>query len=110
MSAPLDRSASWPYDAAGEPGAFAYAREDHPNAVAVEETIGALEGGRSLLFPAGMGAVTGVVLTMLPPGGTIAVAEGAYLRPHAAVSTTCAPGASTRSSTTRPGRLLRTPT
>jgi cystathionine gamma-synthase len=31
-----------------------------------------------LLFPAGMGAVTGVVLTMLPPGGTIALAEGAY--------------------------------
>ncbi len=32
----------------------------------------------SLLFPAGMAAVTGVVLTMLPPGGTIALAEGSY--------------------------------
>ncbi len=29
-------------------------------------------------IPAGMGAVTGVVLTMLPPGGTIALAEGSY--------------------------------
>ena len=37
-----------------------------------------LEGGRSLLFPAECGAVTCVVLTMLPPGGTIALAEGAY--------------------------------
>ena len=78
MTAPLDRSASWPYDADGEPGRYAYAREEQPNAVSVEKKVGALEGGRSLLFPAGMGAVTGVVLTMLPPGGTIAVAAGAY--------------------------------
>ena len=78
VTSPLDRSATWPYDAAGEPGRFSYARAEHPNQVAVEETLGALEGGRALLYPAGMGAVTGVVLTMLPPGGTIALAEGAY--------------------------------
>ena len=78
VSAPLDRSATWPYDAAGEPGRYAYARDDQPNAAAVESTLGRLEGGRSLLYPAGMGAVTGVVLTMLPPGGTIALAAGAY--------------------------------
>ncbi len=78
MSAPLDRSATWPYDAAGEPGPYSYARDEQPNAVSVEKTLGALEGGRALLFPAGMGAVTGVVLTMLPPGGTLALAEGAY--------------------------------
>jgi cystathionine gamma-synthase len=78
VTTPLDRSATWPYDAAGEPGPYSYARAEQPNAVSVEKTLGALEGGRSLLFPAGMGAVTGVVLTMLPPGGTIALAEGAY--------------------------------
>ena len=78
MTAPLDRSATWPYDAAGEPGPYSYARDEHPKAVSVESVLGPLEGGRSLLFPAGMGAVTGVVLTMLPPGGTIALAEGAY--------------------------------
>ena len=78
MTAPLDRSATWPYDAAGEPGRFSYARAEQPNAVSVERALGELEGGRALLFPAGMGAVTGVVLTMLPPGGTIALAEGAY--------------------------------
>jgi cystathionine gamma-synthase len=74
----LDRSASWPYDSTGEPGAFAYARDEHPNGRAVEKMIGELEGGHSLLYPAGMGAVTGVVLTMLPPEGTIAVAAGSY--------------------------------
>ena len=78
MTGSLDRSATWPYDASGEPGAYSYARAEHPNGVAVERAIGALDGGRALLFPAGMGAVTGVVLTMLPPGGTIALAAGAY--------------------------------
>jgi cystathionine gamma-synthase len=78
VTAPLDRSATWPYDETGEPGAFSYARAEHPSQVAVEQTIGELEGGRSLLYPAGMGAVTGVVLTLLPPGGTIALAAGAY--------------------------------
>ena len=78
MAAPLDRSATWPYDAAGEPGPYSYARAEQPNAVSVEKVLGALEGGRSLLYPAGMGAVSGVVLTMLPPGGTIALAEDAY--------------------------------
>ncbi len=78
MAAPLDRSATWPYDDAGEPGRFSYARDEHPNAVAVETTLGMLEGGRSLLYPAGMTAVTGVVLTLLRPGATVALAEGSY--------------------------------
>ncbi len=54
MSAPLDRSATWAYDATGEPGQYSYARAEQPNAVAVEAELSALEGGRSLLFPAGM--------------------------------------------------------
>ena len=77
MGAPLDRSATWPYEG-GEPGRFSYARADHPTGVACEEALGALDGGHALLYPSGMGAVTTVVLTMLRPGGTIALAEGAY--------------------------------
>ena len=77
MGAPLDRSATWPYEN-GEPGRFSYARADHPTGVACEEALGALDGGHALLYPSGMGAVTTVVLTMLRPGGTIALAEGAY--------------------------------
>ena len=77
MGAPLDRSATWPYED-GEPGRFSYARADHPTGVACEEALGALDGGHALLYPSGMGAVTTVVLTMLPPGGTIALAAGAY--------------------------------
>ena len=77
MDAPLDRSATWPYEG-GEPGRFSYARADHPTGVACEEALGALDGGYALLYPSGMAAVTNVVLTMLRSGGTIALAEGAY--------------------------------
>ena len=77
MGSPLDRSATWPYED-GEPGRFSYARADHPTGSSREEALGALDGGRALLYPSGMGAVTTVVLTMLWPGGTIALAEGAY--------------------------------
>jgi cystathionine gamma-synthase len=74
---PLDRSATWPYED-GEPGRFSYARADHPTGAALEEALGALDGGHALLHPSGMGAVTTVVLTLLRPGATIALAEGAY--------------------------------
>ena len=77
MTAPLDRSSTWPY-LDGEPGRFSYVRADHPSAVACEEALGALDGGHALLYPSGMGAVTTVVLTLLRPGATIALAEGAY--------------------------------
>ena len=77
MEAPLDRSATWPYED-GEPGRFSYARADHPTGAACEEALGTLDGGHALLHASGMGAVTTVVLTLLRPGGTIALAEGAY--------------------------------
>jgi cystathionine gamma-synthase len=77
VDAPLDRSATWPY-VEGEPGRFSYARADHPTGVACEDALGALDGGHALLYPSGMGAVTVVVLTLLRPGSTIALAEGAY--------------------------------
>jgi cystathionine gamma-synthase len=77
MGSRLDRSATWPYED-GEPGHFSYARADHPTGVACEDALGALDGGRALLYPSGMGAVTTVVLTMCRPGGTVALAAGAY--------------------------------
>lgn len=77
MGLPLDRSAIWPYEA-GEPGRFYYQRYDHPTGVAAEEQLGGLEGGRALLFPSGAGAVTALVLGLLEPGKTVAIAEDAY--------------------------------
>ncbi|MGB2952600.1 MAG: PLP-dependent transferase [Gaiellaceae bacterium] len=74
---PLDRSTIWPYRK-GEPGPFYYQRYGHPTGVAAERALGELEGGKALLFPSGSGAITALVLAMLEPGQTIALAEGAY--------------------------------
>jgi cystathionine gamma-synthase len=75
--APLDRSTIWPYED-GEPGEFYYQRYGHPAGVEAEAALGELEGGHALLFPSGSGATTALVLTLLEPGKTIALAEGAY--------------------------------
>jgi cystathionine gamma-synthase len=77
VPAPLDRSASWPHEQ-GEPGRYSYARAANPTTEAAEAALGALDGGRALLFPSGMAAVTTVVLTLLRPGSTVALAAGAY--------------------------------
>jgi cystathionine gamma-synthase len=73
----LDRSTIWPYED-GEPGEFYYQRYGHPAGAAAERALGDLEGGYALLFPSGMGATTALVLALLEPGATIALAEGAY--------------------------------
>src|SRR5215212_4594727 len=65
---PLDRATIWPYRD-GEPGELYYQRYAHPNA---------LEGGEALLFPSGSAAGAALVLGLLAPGQTIALAAGAY--------------------------------
>ncbi len=74
---PVDRSTLWPFED-GEPGEFYYQRYAHPTGVAAERALGELEGGEALLFSSGSGATTALVLALLKPGDTIAVAEGCY--------------------------------
>jgi cystathionine gamma-synthase len=74
---PLDRATIWPYRE-GEPGELYYQRYSHPNALAAEAKLAELEGGEALLFPSGAGATTALVLALLEPGQTIALAEGGY--------------------------------
>src|ERR1043165_5521604 len=74
---PLDRSTLWPYGE-GEPGAFHYQRFGSPTVVAAEAALGELDGGTALLFPSGAGATTALVLSLLGPGDTIALARGGY--------------------------------
>ena len=74
---PLDRSTIWPYRE-GEPGELYYQRYAHPNGLAAEAKLAELEGGEVLLFPSGAGATTALVLGLLEPGQTIALAEGGY--------------------------------
>ena len=74
----LDRSTIWPYDEEGEPGAFFYQRYANPTTVEAEARLGELEGGSALLYPSGSAAGTALVLSVLKPGDTIALAAGAY--------------------------------
>jgi cystathionine gamma-synthase len=74
---PLERATIWPFRD-GEPGEFFYQRYAHPTGVEAERALGELEGGEALLYPSGSAAITGLVLALLEPGQTIALAEGAY--------------------------------
>lgn len=74
---PLDRSTIDPYRDA-VPGELYYQRVAHPVGLEAEELLGRLEGGESLLFPSGMGASTALLLALLEPGASVAVAQGGY--------------------------------
>jgi cystathionine gamma-synthase len=74
----LDRATIWPYDERGEPRNFYYSRYASPTVVDAEAQLGALDGGDAVLFPSGSGATTALVLSLLKPGDTIALAAGAY--------------------------------
>ena len=74
---PIDRSTTWPYEN-GEPGRFTYSRFSNPTLVEAERRLGELDGGEALLFSSGAAACASVVLALLAPGQTVALAEGAY--------------------------------
>ncbi|MFL5960703.1 MAG: trans-sulfuration enzyme family protein [Gaiellaceae bacterium] len=78
MSEPLDRSTIWPYDERGEAREFHYQRFSSPTVAAAESALGELDYGTALLFPSGAGATTALVLSLLEPGDTIALAGGGY--------------------------------
>lgn len=73
----LERATIHAYEDA-TPGPFYYQRMAHPVALEAERLLGELEGGHALLFPSGAGATTALVLAMLEPGATVAVADGGY--------------------------------
>jgi cystathionine gamma-synthase len=73
----VDRSTIWPYRD-GEPGEFLYQRYGHPTGAEAERRLGELDRGHALVFASGAAATTALVLAMLSPGETIALAEGAY--------------------------------
>jgi len=54
-----------------------YGRHGNPNWSALEEALGALEGGRTLVFASGMGAV-GAAMERLPVGSTVVMPFDAY--------------------------------
>src|SRR5205814_715091 len=67
-----------PHGEQGEVGQFYYQRFGSPTVAAAEAALGELDGGSALLFPSGAGATTALVLSLLEPGDTIALAGGGY--------------------------------
>ena len=74
---PVDRSTTWPYEH-GEPGRFTYSRFGNPTVAEAERRLGELDSGEALLFSSGAAACTSVLLALLSPGQTVALAQGAY--------------------------------
>jgi cystathionine gamma-synthase len=58
--------------------ALGYGRYANPTWQALEQAIGALEGGRALTFASGMAAAH-AVLELVPPNGVIAIPDNCYL-------------------------------
>jgi cystathionine gamma-synthase len=76
----VDRSTVWPY-VEGVPGEFYYSRDGHPTGVDAERRLAALEGapeGQALLFSSGSAASFALLVALLEPGKTVALAEGCY--------------------------------
>ena len=57
---------------------YGYGRDGNATWLALEEAIGALEGGRALAFASGMAAAY-AVLELIEPGSTVVVPDGCYL-------------------------------
>jgi cystathionine gamma-synthase len=74
---PLARATVDPYVEA-MPGRFYYQRAAHPVGLEAERIIGELEGGHALLFSSGTGAAAALILALLQPGATVAIADGGY--------------------------------
>jgi cystathionine gamma-synthase len=73
----VDRRSVWPY-VDGAPGEFTYSRYAHPTGVEAERALGELEGGQALLFSSGSAATLALLLALLEPSRTVALAEGCY--------------------------------
>src|SRR5947209_2818346 len=78
----LDRATIHPYEDA-TPGPVYYQRDAHAVGLEAEQILGDLDGGHGLLFPSGAGATTALILAILKPGATVAVAEGGYFGTYA---------------------------
>jgi cystathionine gamma-synthase len=73
----VDRRSVWPY-VDGAPGEFMYSRYANPTGLEAERKLGELEGGQALLFSSGSAATLALLLALMEPGRTVALAEGCY--------------------------------
>lgn len=65
-------------DPAEGPAGNGYARTEHPTRRGLQEAIGELEGGRTLVFASGQAAITALLLSVLRTGDTVALPSDGY--------------------------------
>jgi len=77
VNVPIYQTSTYAQEEAGKPGTYEYARTGNPTRTALEEALGALEGGRALCFASGLAAET-TVLSTLRPGDHVVLADDVY--------------------------------
>jgi cystathionine gamma-synthase len=77
VNVPIYQTSTYAQEEAGKPRTYEYARTGNPTRTALEDALGALEGGRALCFASGLAAET-TVLSTLRPGDHVVLADDVY--------------------------------
>jgi cystathionine gamma-synthase len=77
VNVPIYQTSTYAQDEAGKPRTYEYARTGNPTRTALEDALGALEGGRALCFASGLAAES-TVLSLLRPGDHVVLADDVY--------------------------------
>jgi cystathionine gamma-synthase len=77
VNVPIYQTSTYAQEEAGKPRTYEYARTGNPTRTALEDALGALEGGRALCFASGLAAES-TVLSTLGPGDHVVIADDVY--------------------------------
>jgi cystathionine gamma-synthase len=77
VNVPIYQTSTYAQEEAGKPRTYEYARTGNPTRTALEDALGALEGGRALCFASGLAAES-TVLSTLRPGDHVVLADDVY--------------------------------
>jgi cystathionine gamma-synthase len=77
VNVPIYQTSTYAQEEAGKPRTYEYARTGNPTRTALEDALGALEGGRALAFASGLAAES-TILSTLRPGDHVVLADDVY--------------------------------
>ena len=77
VSVPIYQTSTYAQPDVARPRGYEYARTGNPTRTALEQALGALEGGRALCFSSGLAAES-TVLSLLQPGDHVVLANDVY--------------------------------
>jgi len=77
VNVPIYQTSTYAQPDVAQPRGYEYARTGNPTRTALEQALGALEGGRALCFSSGLAAES-TVLSLLQPGDHVVLANDVY--------------------------------